>query len=391
MSEHQQIGIPELANEAGISVESLNQNCSDSDLLEFAELCDDTWELIAYDIGLTNPQVTAIKEECTNTEIRSVKFLQKWKENKLEHTYKMLAVAFLKRKKIQRALHICKAVKTHSVNTAEILREVPPSVIIHTEEAGTSSHVSHSRTVNDSDTSLPLTINTNIKDKLRTLDRNFSSVQIQFMKAPGVTLEDLQSCLSTLGSFQSNTPTPLWEARNLIEFFHKLKDYCNAQDPDILEDLIELLGDEETKMKKNQFIDKLVAFQRGTKIKDMIGNYDGPENMPANYKELEIKLGDNWREKTLEDLKNVRFMLSSKSGAWLLKLIEDGSLIVTYLVPNSDDLQLDDEQSDYLCRQNVIQITMGGKYVFMNEVRNDTEGKILRYLSTQCTHSFHSM
>ena len=170
-----------------------------------------------------------------------------------------------------------------------------------------------------------------------------------------------------------------------------MKDYCNAQDPDILEDLIELLGDEETKMKKNQFIDKLVAFQRGTKIKDMIGNYDGPENMPANYKELEIKLGDNWREKTLEDLKNVRFTLSSKSGAWLLKLIEDGSLIVTYLVPNSEDLQLDDEQSDYLCRQNVIQITMGGKYVFMNEVRNDTEGKILRYLSSQCTHSFHSM
>ena len=124
----------------------------------------------------------------------------------------------------EQALHICKAVKTHSVNTAEILREVPPSVIIHTEEAGTSSHASHSRTVNDtgSDTSLPLTINTNIKDKLRTLDRNFSSVQIQFMKAPGVTLADLQSCLSTLASFQSNAPTPLWEANRILSQIERL-------------------------------------------------------------------------------------------------------------------------------------------------------------------------
>ena len=75
-----------------------------------------------------------------------------------------------------------------------------------------------------------------------------------------------------------------------------------------------------------------------------------------------IKFGDNWREKTLEDLKNLRLTVSLRSC--LLKLIEDGSLIVTYLVPNNTELQLNDDERDYLCRQNVEEITMGGEYIF---------------------------
>jgi hypothetical protein len=48
-------------------------------------------------------------------------------------------------------------------------------------------------------------------------------------------------------------------------------------------------------------------------------------------------------------------------------LIEDGSLIVTYMVPNNKDLQLNDDQREYLCHQNVEEITMGGKYVFTSK------------------------
>jgi hypothetical protein len=48
-------------------------------------------------------------------------------------------------------------------------------------------------------------------------------------------------------------------------------------------------------------------------------------------------------------------------------LIEDGSLIVMYMVPNNKDLQLNDDQREFLCRQNVEEITMGGKYIFANK------------------------
>lgn len=73
--------------------------------------------------------------------------------------------------------------------------------------------------------------------------------------APGVTLDTLKSWLATLASFKSEAPIPLLEAKNMPvgEFFHRLKDYCNAQDPDILEDLIEALGDDKTKTKLSQF------------------------------------------------------------------------------------------------------------------------------------------
>lgn len=42
----------------------------------------------------------------------------------------------------------------------------------------------------------------------------------------------------------------------------------------------------------------------------MIGNYDGPENVPPKYKVLAVKLGDNWHDKTLEDLKDAQLTIS---------------------------------------------------------------------------------
>lgn len=353
MSDHQQIDISELANKVGINVESLEENISDSDLQTIASLCDN-WELIAFTVGLSKLQINDIKEE--NPELRRIKFLQKWHESMVRPTFSVLANAFLKCQRTQQAMEICEMVKEHNSKRREVHVQPDPT------DAPGPSHASHTKSE-----SSQLSINKTIKDKIRAFDRKFSRVQRHFMKAPGVTLEELQSCLATLSSFQSETPTPLLEAKSKNDFFHKLKEYCNAQDPDILEDLIEELGDEETKMKLKQYIEELLLFQRKTKLKDMIGNYDGTERVLPNYKDVAIKLGDDWQEKTLEDLKNTRLRMSLKSGAWILKLIEAGSLIVTYMVPNFEDLQLTVEQRDYLCNQNVVEITMGGRYVFTSE------------------------
>ena len=37
---------------------------------------------------------------------------------------------------------------------------------------------------------------------------------------------------------------------------------------------------------------------------------------------------------------------------------------MTYIVPNFEDLELSDDHIDYLCSQNVMEVTMGGRDVF---------------------------
>ena len=111
-----------------------------------------------------------------------------------------------------------------------------------------------------------------IKESLRMLDRKFAGVQRQLMVAADVTLEKLQSCIATLPSFRSGSPTLLLRSvYSINEFFHVLRDYCNAQSPDILEDLVEELGDENTKRKWREFKQEYREFQQRTKLKDLIG------------------------------------------------------------------------------------------------------------------------
>lgn len=357
MTDRQPIGIGQLASRAEVSPEALESICSDNDLRNFADLCDETWELIAYELKLTPAQISAIKDDNRlSAEVQRLKFLIKWKETELEPTYEKLVEAFLKCNKVRQALEICRTAR-NSFECSVSRSEEQQSTSCHQDAvAGGSDGQSHSQVLRS-------VSETRVRETLRNLDRQFSDVQQQFMRADGVTLEELKFSVATLSSFQSETPSPLFQASNKMEFFHSLKAYCTAQDSEILEDLITALGDEETKRKMNIFNQECKEFQRVTKLKDLVGVYEGPENIPPEYKELEFKLGENWHMKTIQDLKDMKYRLSNK--LWLLKFIEGGSVVVTYLVPNSERLLLD--QREYLHSQNVLQITMGGQFFFKRE------------------------
>ena len=104
-------------------------------------------------------------------------------------------------------------------------------------------------------------------------------------------------------------------------------------------------------------------FQEGTKLRDLIGTFKGPETMPPDYDELRVKLGDNWREKTLADLENLRCRMALR--ALLLKMIEDGSVTVVYFIPKYEKLHHLNDQADYLYSQNVTRIVvLQGKTLF---------------------------
>ena len=91
--------------------------------------------------------------------------------------------------------------------------------------------------------------------------------------------------------------------------------------------------------------------------------------MPLDHDELRMKLGDNWREKTLEDLENLRCRMALR--ALLLKMIEDGSVTVVYFIPKYENYRHLSDLADYLHSQIVIQITVGAHLAYKHQ------GKVL--------------
>ena len=349
--------IPSLTNlvqEVGINVEYLDEACSDDPLIvtQIARLCLD-WEVIATALGLSEAQIRAIREENSREEMRRVRVVTKWKEStRNPTTYRTVVEAFLACDRVQPARKICDIIKDQkAISSSEQHTVAPLHQSASVPEASTSQSAG-SMSLQPTDPSISIR---NIK---RRLERKFSCVQIGLMNSNGVTLKGLTQCVATLPSFRSETPT-LLKATSVEEFFHELKNYCSTWNPDILEDLVDELGDEETKERLSEFLQEYEKI----KLKDLIGNFKDSQCMPPGYKELELKLGDNWCEKTLTDLKELKERMSLKH--WLLKVINGGSITVTYLVPNSETLHLLLEE--YCQSRNVLKMSMGGNLLFEHE------------------------
>ena len=348
-----QPNVSDLADIAGIGVEDLDQECRECDFSGLADLCD-PWELIGHCLRLKDADISAIKENYVSAEMRRLKVLKKWWDTTLRPTYKVLTEAFLRCGKTQQALQICKTVKrlySEGSNACQVGSREHVSVDLSTEQM---SYRSVGTTADNG------TVQTSLRESIRDLELKFSNVQRQFVRAAGVTLEELKQCVATLPSFKSSTPSKLFSSVSVYQFFHNLKEYCNTQSHDILDDLIKVLGDNETKKKMHHFKMEYRAFQRRAKLKDFVGNYEGPMTTP-NYKELEMKLGENWRERTLEDLETLRRQISLE--AWLLKKIEEGCFIVKYLIPSHEKL-MPYNIGGYLHSQNVVRIWIDNEQVF---------------------------
>ena len=91
-----------------------------------------------------------------------------------------------------------------------------------------------------------------------------------------------------------------------------MKEYCCALNPDILEGLIEVLGDAETKsmMIMREYNKDLHDFQCKTKLKYFVGNYEG--STPPEYKDVQLR---QLEERILVDVKLIKSQISQQS--WL--------------------------------------------------------------------------
>ena len=282
------IDIADLAFKAGVSVEDLDQECRECDLSDLAHLCD-PWELIGHYLRLKEADVSAIKENYSIAEIRRLIMLKKWRDTNLRPTYRVLIEALLRCGKTWQALAICKKVRDlnyvrsreqYNVNDSPVslLVQIPLSSLRDTAEKQNKLR--------------PI-------ESLRELDQILSDVYRQFAIA-GVTLEELILCISTSFSCTPSLYSRLCRSASAPDFLTDLKQHCGIFSHGILDDLIESLGDNESKRKMSEFKKKMKAFEQRTKIKDLVSNYEGSMTTSPECKVLEMKLGENWQEKTLD-------------------------------------------------------------------------------------------
>ena len=353
----------ELANEAGLSSECLDLAFREEHAHLLAEFCD-PWEEIGYHLRLAKSKINCIKEDNATTEKRRIGTLQEWKERFAHRaTYRVLIEALIGSGRAQQALDLCIKMKglrpaSESEGTSVMPRD--PSLLT-TAPTSPVDRDSSSEEFNIPDV--------DISQSIKSLQTRFIHIQNRFLQSDaagtGVTLQQLQTCISTLPAFSTDTPQALLEVGSILHFAHNLKQYCCALDPDILESLIEVLGDTETKSMMNVYSRALHNFLCKTKLKDFIGNYAGPTPPDVEYKEVQIKFGDSWREKTLADVKQMKSQISRRS--WFLKMVSIGSVHVIFMIPQVEDLELDVHLRIHLQSQGVLQIFVCGVCIFNSE------------------------
>ena len=346
----------ELAEEAELSSDCLKLPFCKDHAHVLAEFCD-LWESIGHHLGLNDAIINGIKEDNSTAEKRRTAMLQLWKE-RFAHkaTYRVLIQALIDSGRAQQALELCHKIKelrpASESDGASVVPRDP--LILMTEPVSPAD-----RDLAIEEFTLP---DVGITQSMEILETQFIHIQNRFFQSDGagtgVTLQQLQTCISTLPSgffeTESETPQALRQADTIPNFVCNLNKYCGPLDPDILVRLISMLGDVQTKSMMSMYIRELDSFQRRTKLKDFVGNYKGPT--PPEYKKLKIKLGKKWREKTLADVKEMKRQISRRS--WLMKKVSEGSVFVTFMIPQGEVLEFDVNLRGYLQSQGVLQISV---------------------------------
>ena len=91
----------------------------------------------------------------------------------------------------------------------------------------------------------------------------------------------------------------LTSASNVDELFFILSPYWNSLHPALLEYLVKKLGDKELKARMDRYMEELHHFRIQTTLGNFLDKWVG--GIPPGYQEFVLELGEEWRERTVED------------------------------------------------------------------------------------------
>ena len=155
----------------------------------------------------------------------------------------------------------------------------------------------------------------------------------------------------------------------LMSFFSVLSTYWNLFHPALLQHLVNKLGGEELKARMDRYMDDLHCFRIQTTLGDFLDKWVG--EILSGYQEFVLELGEEWREKTVEEFEQFRIRLSrlqSFGGGNMsfVKTAKSSSILVVLALP--DHLfPINLRQTivhNFLRDENIARMVMDGQCVF---------------------------
>ena len=158
----------------------------------------------------------------------------------------------------------------------------------------------------------------------------------------------------------------IWNAKTIGELFTILSYFWDYLHPDLLHYLVEQFDIKETIDLMSGYVDELSKFRKKIKILDYIGKRR--INLVADdYTQIIVILGDEWCDKTLADLEEVRCDFSQTFS--FLRLLpkmnglKNNSIAVIFSVPKSVQFN-NDELCEFFRSYDVLKLTVGDVCIY---------------------------
>ena len=219
-------------------------------------------------------------------------------------------------------------------------------------------------------------VSTSLEEEIKRLDEEYIEIEsvvletIKLRNVPHKTmLKWIQVLPMTLKSqfselLQRNAKA-LSSASNVDELFFIVSPYWNSFHPTLLEHLIKKLADDKLKSRMIKYTNDLCKFRVHTRLGDFI---DWTGGFPPGYEEFVVKFGEEWRERTVEDLEQFRIRLSRQQciGGHIsyMKKVMPGSIFVELALPQCCfPLNFDKDIQKFLRDEDVLGVYVKGKCI----------------------------
>lgn len=160
----------------------------------------------------------------------------------------------------------------------------------------------------------------------------------------------------------------LTDVSSVDELFFILPPFWNSFNPSLLEHFVNMLEDESLQKRMQGYLDNLCHFRNQTTLGDFLDKWVG--DIPPNYREFVMELGESWREKTVEDLEKFRIRVSRQklfgSGHMPIMITtKSSSILVVYALPQTL-FPINFRQKalhDFLRDEDVLKVVVDGECV----------------------------